>query len=78
MQNRQDSLVKLNEEAERLRAELQQVEADRDAQLMKLKEELISQTQQLDGCQARVSSLSKTFRHTCILAMEITLQHMEF
>ncbi|KAM4577175.1 golgin subfamily A member 1 isoform 1-T1 [Odontesthes bonariensis] len=57
VQTRQDSLVQLQEEAEQLRAQLQQMEADKDSQLMSLREELLGQTQQLDGCQARISYL---------------------
>ena len=62
-------MVELQAEAQRLRAELQQLEADRDAQLRNLKEELLGQTQQLDSCQARVSSQSSLL----ILAMEMIL-----
>ncbi|XP_028269026.1 golgin subfamily A member 1 isoform X2 [Parambassis ranga] len=57
MQSRQALLVQLQEEAERLRAQLKQMELDKDSQLTSLKEELLSQTQQLDSCQARVSYL---------------------
>ncbi|XP_028264544.1 golgin subfamily A member 1-like [Parambassis ranga] len=57
MQSRQALLVQLQEEAEWLRAQLKQMELDKDSQLTSLKEELLSQTQQLDSCQARVSYL---------------------
>ncbi|XP_024131123.1 golgin subfamily A member 1 isoform X2 [Oryzias melastigma] len=57
LQSRQDSLLQLQEEVQRLQAQLQQTEADRDSQLMSLREELLSQTQQLDSCQARISYL---------------------
>ncbi|XP_061585678.1 golgin subfamily A member 1 isoform X2 [Cololabis saira] len=57
LQSGQDSAVQLQDQAERLRAELQQVEADRDLQLTGLRGELLGQTQQLDGCQARISYL---------------------
>ncbi|XP_072243309.1 golgin subfamily A member 1 [Leuresthes tenuis] len=57
VQTRQDSLVQLQEEAKQLRAQLQQMEADKDSQLTSLREELLGQTQQLDGCQARISYL---------------------
>lgn len=59
LQSRQDSLLQLQEEVQRLQAQLQQTEADRDSQLMSLREELLSQTQQLDSCQARVSKLKQ-------------------
>lgn len=55
MQSRQALLVQLQEEAERLRAQLKQMELDKDSQLTSLREELLTQTQQLDSCQARVS-----------------------
>lgn len=58
LQSRQDSLVQLQEETERLHSRLQQTELDKESQLTNLKEELLSQTQQLDSCQARVSSPS--------------------
>ncbi|XP_018524541.1 golgin subfamily A member 1 isoform X4 [Lates calcarifer] len=54
LQCRQASVVQLQEEAERLRAQLQQMELDRDSQLISLRKELLSQTQQLDSCQARI------------------------
>ncbi|CAK6959657.1 golgin subfamily A member 1 [Scomber scombrus] len=57
VQSRQASLVQLQEELEQQRAQLEQMEKDKDSQLMSLKEELLSQTQQLDGCQARISYL---------------------
>ncbi|XP_015235419.1 PREDICTED: golgin subfamily A member 1 isoform X1 [Cyprinodon variegatus] len=53
LQSRQDSLAQLQEETERLR----QVELDKDSELKSLREELLSQTQQLDSCQARISYL---------------------
>lgn len=56
VQCRQASLVQLQEELERQRAQMEQMEQDKDSQLMSLKEELLSQTQQLDSCQARVST----------------------
>uniref|UniRef100_A0A8D3DPQ8 Large ribosomal subunit protein uL29 n=1 Tax=Scophthalmus maximus TaxID=52904 RepID=A0A8D3DPQ8_SCOMX len=57
VQSGKASQIQLQEEGERLRAQLQQVELDRDSQLIGLRKELLSQTQQLDGCQARVSYL---------------------
>ena len=60
MQSRQASLVQLQEELERQRAQLEQMELDKDSQLMSLREELLSQTQQLDGCQARVSTYTQS------------------
>uniref|UniRef100_A0A672HLN4 Golgin subfamily A member 1 n=1 Tax=Salarias fasciatus TaxID=181472 RepID=A0A672HLN4_SALFA len=57
VQTRQASLLQLQEEAERLRAQLEQTEQDKETQLRQLQEELLSQTQQLDGYQARISYL---------------------
>lgn len=57
VQSGKASQIQLQEEGEGLRAQLQQVELDRDSQLIGLRKELLSQTQQLDGCQARVSYL---------------------
>ncbi|CAN9512777.1 unnamed protein product [Ophioblennius macclurei] len=57
VQSRQASLLQLQEEAERLRAQLEQTERDKEAELSLLKEELLGQTQQLDGCQSRISYL---------------------
>lgn len=57
VQCRQASLVQLQEELEQQRAQMEQMEQDKDSQLMSLKEELLSQTQQLDSCQARISYL---------------------
>ncbi|KAM8761156.1 golgin subfamily A member 1 isoform 2-T3 [Acanthopagrus schlegelii] len=57
VQRRQASLVQLQEEVERQRAQMEQMEQDKDSQLMSLREELLSQTQQLDSCQARISYL---------------------
>ncbi|MEQ2215494.1 hypothetical protein XENOCAPTIV_001724, partial [Xenoophorus captivus] len=53
LQSRQDSLAHLQEETKRLHTQLQQMELDKDSQLRSLREELLSQTQQLDSCQAR-------------------------
>uniref|UniRef100_A0A3P9L8Z5 Golgin subfamily A member 1 n=1 Tax=Oryzias latipes TaxID=8090 RepID=A0A3P9L8Z5_ORYLA len=52
-----EEVQRLQEEVQRLQAQLQQTEADRDSQLLSLREELLSQTQQLDSCQARISYL---------------------
>ncbi|XP_044054006.1 golgin subfamily A member 1 isoform X2 [Siniperca chuatsi] len=57
VQCRQASLVQLQEEVEQQRAQMVQVELDKDSQLISLREELLSQTQQLDSCQARISYL---------------------
>ncbi|KAK9523207.1 hypothetical protein VZT92_019614 [Zoarces viviparus] len=57
VQCRQASLVQLQEEVEQQRAQLEQMELDKDSQLISLREELLSQTQQLDCCQARISYL---------------------
>lgn len=61
VQQQQASLVQLQEEVERQRAQMEQMELDKDSQLSSLREELHSQTQQLDGCQARVSQSQKIF-----------------
>ncbi|XP_034396574.1 golgin subfamily A member 1 isoform X2 [Cyclopterus lumpus] len=50
VQCRQASLVQLQEKGE-------QMELDKESQLSRLREELLSQTQQLDSCQARISYL---------------------
>ncbi|XP_070760785.1 golgin subfamily A member 1 isoform X2 [Enoplosus armatus] len=57
VQCRQASLVQLQEEVEQQRVQLEQMEQDKDSQLSSLREELLSQTQQLDSCQARISYL---------------------
>lgn len=69
LQCRQASVVQLQEEAERLRAQLQQMELDRDSQLISLRKELLSQTQQLDSCQARVSIYTYSQKSVNILRM---------
>ncbi|XP_074526212.1 golgin subfamily A member 1 isoform X1 [Halichoeres trimaculatus] len=55
--SRQESLVQLQEELEQQRTQLEQVEQDKDSQVSSLRNELLNQTQQLDGCQARISYL---------------------
>ncbi|XP_076005568.1 golgin subfamily A member 1 isoform X2 [Genypterus blacodes] len=57
LQRRQTSVVQLQDEAEQQRAKLEQTELDKDSELRNLREELLSQTQQMDGCQARISYL---------------------
>ncbi|XP_068590377.1 golgin subfamily A member 1 isoform X2 [Cebidichthys violaceus] len=57
VQCQQASLVQLQEEVEQQRAQLEQMELDKDSQLISLREELLSQTQKLDSCQARISYL---------------------
>lgn len=59
VQSRQASAVQLQEEVEQLRAQLEQMEQEKDSQLISLREELLGQTQQLDSCQARVSTSSQ-------------------
>ncbi|XP_034451641.1 golgin subfamily A member 1 isoform X1 [Hippoglossus hippoglossus] len=54
VQSRQASQVQLQKEVERVQAQLEQMEVDRDSQLINLRKELLSQTQQLDSCQARI------------------------
>lgn len=55
VQHWQTSLLQLQEETERQRALQEQTALEKDSQLASVKEELLSQTQQMDGCQARVS-----------------------
>lgn len=55
MQHWQASLLQLQEETERQRALQEQSLLEKDSQLVSVRVELLSQTQQLDGCQARVS-----------------------
>ncbi|XP_061529094.1 golgin subfamily A member 1 isoform X3 [Phycodurus eques] len=57
VQSRQASLVLLREEFEQLRVQREQIELDKDSQLDHLREELLSQTQQQDTWQARISYL---------------------
>ncbi|XP_063753031.1 golgin subfamily A member 1 isoform X2 [Eleginops maclovinus] len=57
VQCRQASLVQLQAELEQQRVQLEQMELDKDSQLSSLREELLSQTQHLDTCQARISFL---------------------
>uniref|UniRef100_A0A3Q3D2D9 Golgin subfamily A member 1 n=1 Tax=Hippocampus comes TaxID=109280 RepID=A0A3Q3D2D9_HIPCM len=54
---RQASLVQLRDEFEHLRVQREQIEQDKDSQLAHLREELLSQTQQQDTCQARIAYL---------------------
>ncbi|XP_053277654.1 golgin subfamily A member 1 isoform X2 [Pleuronectes platessa] len=54
VQSRQASQVQLQKEVEWVQAQLEQMEVDRDSQLINLRKELLSQTQQLDSCQARI------------------------
>ncbi|XP_077417990.1 golgin subfamily A member 1 isoform X2 [Vanacampus margaritifer] len=57
LQSRQASLAQLQDEFEQLRVQREQIELDKDSQLAHLREELLSQTQQQDACQARISYL---------------------
>ncbi|XP_077378925.1 golgin subfamily A member 1 isoform X1 [Festucalex cinctus] len=57
LQSRQASLAQLRDECEQLRLQREQIELDKDSQLAHLREELLSQTQQQDACQARISYL---------------------
>ncbi|XP_033828007.1 golgin subfamily A member 1 [Periophthalmus magnuspinnatus] len=57
VQNGQESLQRLREESERHRTECQQNQEEKENELKGLREELLSQTQQLDSCQARISYL---------------------
>lgn len=61
VQSQQTSHATLQEEVEKLQAQVKQVELDRDSQLSSLKEQLVSQTEQLDSSQSRVSPDHKTF-----------------
>ncbi|XP_054630704.1 golgin subfamily A member 1 isoform X2 [Dunckerocampus dactyliophorus] len=55
--NRKTALVQLQEEFEQQQVQGRQMELDKDSQLTILRGELLSQTQQLDHCQARISYL---------------------
>lgn len=55
VQRWQASLLQLQEETERQRALQEQTVLEKESQLAGVKAELLSQTQQLDSCQARVS-----------------------
>ncbi|XP_033946993.1 golgin subfamily A member 1 isoform X2 [Pseudochaenichthys georgianus] len=57
VQCRQASLEQLQAQVEQQRVQLAQVELDKDSQLSSLRGGLLSQTQQLHACQARVSFL---------------------
>lgn len=57
VQSGQESLQQLRAELEKHRTEFQQKQEEKDSELRSLKEELLSQTQQLDNCQARMSFL---------------------
>ncbi|XP_061753390.1 golgin subfamily A member 1 isoform X1 [Nerophis ophidion] len=57
LQSRQVSLLQLQEEFEQQRIQRGKMELDKDSQLTVLRGELLSQTQQLDRCQARISYL---------------------
>ncbi|XP_055360242.1 golgin subfamily A member 1 isoform X2 [Betta splendens] len=57
VQIRQASVDQLQEEVDQLRAQLEQMEQEKESQLICLREELLSQTQQLDSCQTRISYL---------------------
>lgn len=56
VQHWQASLLQLQEETERQRALQEQTLLEKDSLLAGVKAQLLSQTQQLDGCQARVSA----------------------
>ncbi|XP_056137553.1 golgin subfamily A member 1 [Lampris incognitus] len=57
LQSAQTSLSQLEEEIERQRAQLKEMETDKDGQLDSLRKEVLSQTEHLDSCQSRVSYL---------------------
>uniref|UniRef100_A0A4W5NBP6 Golgin subfamily A member 1 n=1 Tax=Hucho hucho TaxID=62062 RepID=A0A4W5NBP6_9TELE len=57
LQSAQSSLSQLQEEAEGLQAAAQEREEEKDSQLVRLRQELLTQNEQLDFCQLRVSEL---------------------
>uniref|UniRef100_A0A4W5NBR3 Golgin subfamily A member 1 n=1 Tax=Hucho hucho TaxID=62062 RepID=A0A4W5NBR3_9TELE len=57
LQVAQSSLSQLQEEAEGLQAAAQEREEEKDSQLVRLRQELLTQNEQLDFCQLRVSEL---------------------
>lgn len=57
VQSGQEFLQQLREESEKLQTDFQLKQEEKDNELKTLKEELLSQTQQLDSCQTRISYL---------------------
>ncbi|XP_068594609.1 LOW QUALITY PROTEIN: golgin subfamily A member 1-like [Brachionichthys hirsutus] len=56
-QCRQASQAQLQQDVERYQAQAEQTERDKESHLIRLREQLLSQTQQLESCQARISYL---------------------
>uniref|UniRef100_A0A8C7MWW5 Golgin subfamily A member 1 n=1 Tax=Oncorhynchus kisutch TaxID=8019 RepID=A0A8C7MWW5_ONCKI len=57
LQSSQSSLSQLQEETEGLQAAAQERQEEKDSQLVSLRQELLTQNEQLDSCQLRVSEL---------------------
>ncbi|KAM9810533.1 golgin subfamily A member 1 [Neosynchiropus ocellatus] len=57
VQSRQAALVQLQQDLAQQRAQQEQLDRDKDAQLNSLQEELLGQIQQHDSCQTRISYL---------------------
>ncbi|XP_064821676.1 golgin subfamily A member 1-like isoform X3 [Oncorhynchus masou masou] len=57
LQSAQSSLSQLQEETEGLQAAAQERQEEKDSQLVSLRQELLTQNEQLDSCQLRVSAL---------------------
>uniref|UniRef100_A0A8C7UYC1 Golgin subfamily A member 1 n=1 Tax=Oncorhynchus mykiss TaxID=8022 RepID=A0A8C7UYC1_ONCMY len=57
LQSAQSSLSQLQEETEGLQAAAQERQEEKDSQLVSLRQELLTQNEQLDSCQLRVSEL---------------------
>lgn len=58
VQRLKSSVLQLQEEKDRQRAQQEQLEQEKESQLAALREKLHTQTQHLDSFQARVSNLS--------------------
>lgn len=66
-------MVQLQDEAEQQRAKLEQTKLDKDSELSNLREELLNQTQQLDSCQARVSTNTHTVKNTLFILLDMMI-----
>lgn len=57
VQSAQSALSQAQEEREKLRLQAEEKEVEKDSQLVSLRQEVLTQTLQLDSCQSRVSDL---------------------
>uniref|UniRef100_A0AAY5KAA3 Golgin subfamily A member 1 n=1 Tax=Esox lucius TaxID=8010 RepID=A0AAY5KAA3_ESOLU len=57
LQSARNTRSQIQEEVERLRLMAQERQEEKDSQLVSLRQELLTQTEQLDSCQSRVSEL---------------------